>query len=293
MDRFEYPYVPTYIFLVTLVGNQCCCHAVLHYLSKKPLGLQTFFDLIFKDFILAFLIYSALLLTNLLLGMWFFGHLNDHFLNALYLLTMYFYFTFQIYGSASIIVKYISLFWSSIINSIQDEKLIMKRIRITIFIATTIYFISLNIFGIHGTDGALYQILKHGYGSEAKISPYVAIFHFSNLILALILQCRKELDYWRYREDYGIINQISVWLSKDSQPEDNRHNNVLERIVIVIYISTIFIMFFLPPFIGFETPLKFLIKLFAIEVYFFLLPLTYILTYESVRRHTLRLVISL
>ena len=92
--------LPTYLMLTSLAGNQICCQVALHYLRSKPLGLQTFFDLVLKDFIRVYSSFSVHFMLLVLIGVWF-NPTSIEFVQFMVMLNSFLFITLQFYDRTS------------------------------------------------------------------------------------------------------------------------------------------------------------------------------------------------
>ena len=267
----------TYALLIALGGNQLCCQVALHYLRSKPLGLQTFFDLVLTDFFGIFAIFSFHHLTFILIGLWFHHHVNWLFVDFVLILNIFLFMTFQFYITVIIIVKYLSIFHSDIINGIKDEKKILKRIRIGVFCAI-IWYLVLVYNGMNVRQTFLYKSLTEDRPYENVTVPrQLQLPLFVNVILAIGLQLRKELDYWRYRENSGLISEIQNSRKKP------------ERFFVIVAIVFIMAVFLLIPSLMNLPILRAYIQLLLLQVKFVLAPMAYILSSRSMAKYFVKI----
>ena len=267
----------TYALLIALGGNQLCCQVALHYLRSKPLGLQTFFDLALKDFFRIFAIFSFYHLTLILIGIWFHYHAHWLFVNFVLILNVFLFLTYQFYITVIIFVKYLSIFHSEVINGIKDEKKILKRIRIGVFCAT-IWYQVLIYNGMNVQQTFLYKSLTEDRPYENVTVPkQLKSLLFVNVILAIGLQIRKELDYWRYRENSGLLSEIQNSRKKP------------ERFFVLVAIVFIMAVFLLIPSLMDLPILRAYIQLLLLQVKFVLAPMLYILSSRSMAKYFVKI----
>ena len=272
MEEFK-KVIFTYALLIALGGNQLCCQVALHYLRSKPLGLQTFFDLALKDFFGIFAIFSFHHVTFILIGLWIHNDLHWILVEFTTLSTIFLFAMVQFYATVTIFTKYLSIFHSEIINGIKDEAKILKRIRIGVFSASTFYLI-LTYHGIDFQQTFFYKNLTQDLPHEntTAVPWQFKILQLFNMILAIVLQLRKELDYWRYRENSGILSEIQNSRKKP------------ERLFLVVAITFIIASFLLVPNLFNHRVLKAILQMLLFQTLFFMGPLAYILSSKGMAR---------
>ena len=248
--------LPTYLMLTSLAGNQICCQVALHYLRSKPLGLQTFFDLVLKDFIRVYSSFSVHFMLLVLIGVWF-NPTSIEFVQFMVMLNSLLFITLQFYGIVTLTTKYLSIFHSGLIHAINEERNILKWIRIGAFGFAAVYCSGIQLNDVK---------LPHFRPNENVVTapPQVVYLHFVTTIFAIALQFRKELDYWRYRENSGIIYKL----------KKTERFTMIGTVILFLFLSFLFQNVF--------------IRIATFVTYFLVTPLVYILSSENMKRHLLK-----
>jgi hypothetical protein len=196
-----------------------------------------------------------------------------------------------------LVIKYLSIYHSTILQYDIDESRLIIRVRIGLLVFATLLVGS--DFTANGVHQLLpYQVLKYGIGqTDGHWGTTLQVVAFFSLLLMIWLQSRIEYDNFVFNE---AINSYQQGLHIDPPPpnlnnnqdqpdQPNQHKVKLNCVRFGVLVGTIcfLVIFVLIPFTTFETNLQMIAVLAYILIFHCIMPLMYILSYPNVKAFTI------
>ena len=215
-------------------------YLIWKYLSKKPLGLETLFDLLIKDLILTLAMSLITFQISMIKAKYFCPKNNDQCIHVLALAVLHLgHFNFAAILMQILvcnIVRYLSIFHQSVLTEISDKKIVKMARLVVLFSA----FLS-NLLDNIGQGDHLYTHLTDAPKVEMTDE------HIYTIVLMLVLNIVVLLWIQVKIEKYEKKVDELIRVEDQQEAQDNLYagldKGTVRKIIAVLVIGIIFFLF--------------------------------------------------
>jgi hypothetical protein len=123
-----------------------------------------------------------------------------------------------------LIIRYLSIYWSIVLEDTSDKKLIkIFRIFVIIFATLLSAYDFMYITNIRSIN--MYKFLTNDLSSKQLIGVTTPFLIIVNLIAIIVLQLRLEFDNWK-NSDGGLVYKFQKWLRRNPLNQVHDSNDI-------------------------------------------------------------------
>ena len=284
----------TIAHFVSRIGNTITVHCIKSYIRNKPPGFSTFLDAIVLDFLRIYGFGAWFSTFVLLSGVWFHEYIPLEFAYILSVMMEFMLPLLLLHLLSVFVTKYFSIFYSVLINSIENENSVRYRIRTFIIILNVfIIFVELCILS-DLTKLIHFYVITRGYDDGSEVPKLTGVLFNLNILMALIIQIKVEMDSIKMKDPNGKIARILIFF-KNSNGSDNDSVKSVGDVISVSIIRLIMICSICTVILFFLTGNLIVMSIFEIITIFFIemtawlfCPLLYILSKENLKKYSFK-----
>jgi hypothetical protein len=280
---------------LTLPVSIGCSGLVISYLTSKSPGMQTFNDSVMIDFQHLVMVFSLCTLTP-----YSFGNVVSNISQDVALVIAFFIdiieLLFIIYIITLLVVKYISIYYSTVLTDLYHESLILNGLRFGLAgVAILLHVLEVNYISNPNNHNYV-QILIYGDTNDdlesSKVQTTLALVF---VIVMIFVQTRIELDGMVKDEHSGCIGTLKrIIQTNQINPDPNQEVpykiNVLRTGVTGLFmLATSFFVFF-PLTTQFT---KMVMLLVITECLYIGIPTVFIWSHDNIKKHFVKKIKSL
>ncbi len=200
---------------------------VQKYHRDKPLGMQSLHGKIIEEVLMPALQISAFLINIALVAVDGFGTVSYHMAVLLQLTDFFCISTFQLSLFAVLLTKYLTIYYGSLIDSLEDNQIILV-VKVAAFGLPWIFMLIQYVFLMNIDQSILFQLKNLGYTTSGSQMETMIIFgNVINFVMILISQIRIEYDHIKRQEAQGLLANVKrIFSSQESGENDNLTENL-------------------------------------------------------------------
>jgi hypothetical protein len=275
-----------------------CSRLLIKYLKSKSLGMQTLLDKFMIELQYAYIFMSLAANYSMATGNLFSNNLNEYVQFVLVGFVMLAIHLLFLHLAVYLVIKYMSIYHSTILQYEIDESLLIVRVRIGLYVfASLLVGFDFITNGVHQLIP--YQVLVYGIAqTDGHWGTTFEGLAFLSLLLLILLQFRIEYDNFVFNE---AINSYQRGLHINQSPTNPNSNNLPEspeldeqkvklncvRFSVLVGAICFLVIFVLIPETTSEKNLQLIAVLAYILIFHCIMPTMYILSYPNLKSFTI------
>ena len=290
----EHQITVTIAHFLSRIGNTVTVSCIKSYIRNKPPGFSTFLDAIVLDFMRLYGFGAWFSTTFILSGVWFHEYIPLEFAYILSMIMEFMLPLLLLHLLSIFVIKYLSIFHSVLINSIENEDSVRYKIRtFIIFLTVFIVFVELGFLS-DLTKLIHFYVISRGYDDGSELPKIVGILFNLNILMAVMIQIKVEMDSIKMKDPNGKIARISNFFKKSNVSDNDSITSVKDvisvsiiRLIMILSICSVILIFLTGPVIVMSV-FEIISIIFIEMTAWSFCPLLYILSIENLKKYSLK-----